>query len=93
MVSSLSTYLDLKYEISILPGSYIAYRIDQLTFNKLDSKTNEHWDNNVLRHSIALGYHINKYLLARFGVSTQHVDNKKWDKKQRTFRFILTAHY
>ena len=51
------------------------------------------WDNNVQRHSIAMGYHINRYLLIRVAASTQQVKNKNWDKTQRTFRLVLTAHY
>lgn len=92
-LSNFSAYLDLKYEPPIIQGSYIAYRIDLLRFSKLDTDESPNWDNQVLRHSIAIGYHINQYLLARVGLSTQQVDNKSWDKTQRTFRLVITAHY
>lgn len=92
-LSSLSAYLDAKYELKILPGSYVVYRIDQMSFSKLTSHENQPWDNKVLRHSLAFGYHLNQYLLARVAVSTQQVDNKNWDKTQRTLRFVVTAHY
>lgn len=92
-LSNLSANLDIKYEPPCIQGSYIAYRIDYLGFSKLDIEQSPHWDNNVVRHSVALGYAINKYLRARVMVSTQHVDNKPWDKTQRTFRMVLTAHY
>ena len=75
---------------SVLPGSYLAYRIDHLRFNEQD---NTSWDNNVLRSSLAFGYTITPNFLIRLAVSTQHVDNKDWDEQQRTFRLVLTAHY
>ena len=90
---SLSAYLNVKYELKILPGSYVAYRFDQMSFSKLSTYENQPWDNKVLRHSLAFGYHFNQYLLARVAVSTQQVDNKSWDETQRTFRFVVTAHY
>ncbi|NNF20634.1 MAG: hypothetical protein HKN67_01735, partial [Saprospiraceae bacterium] len=92
-LSSYSAYLDIKYELPMLQGSYVAYRIDHLGFGKLENETAQNWDNNVLRHSFAIGYHLNRYVLARMAVSTQDVENKTWNKTQRTFRFVLTAHY
>lgn len=92
-VNSFSTYLDIKYEISKIQGSYVAYRIDYLGFGKLEEPGSPYWDNNVTRHSIAIGYHITSAFLARVALSTQQVDNKPWNKKQGTFRFVLTAHY
>jgi hypothetical protein len=92
-LSSFSGYLDLKYELPILPGSYIAYRFDHLRFGQLEDNTAQNWDNNVLRHSLAFGYHLNQYVLARIGVSTQQVENKSWNTSQGVFRFVLTAHY
>lgn len=38
-VHSFSTYLDIKYELSMLQGSYMAYRIDHLGFGKLEGST------------------------------------------------------
>jgi hypothetical protein len=92
-VNSFSAYLDIKYEFPMIQGSYVAYRIDHLGFGKLEDGTSPHWDNHVLRHSIALGYHVNRNVLARMAISTQQVNNKPWNKTQGTFRFVLTAHY
>jgi hypothetical protein len=92
-LSNLSAYLDVKYEPSILQGSFIAYRIDHLRFGEVESAPVQNWDNNVLRHSIAIGYHINQYILARVGASTQQIENKEWDKKLGTFRAVITIHY
>ena len=92
-LSNLAAYVDVKYELSFLQGSYVAYRIDHLRFGKLEESLNQNWDNNVLRHSIAVGYHINQYVLARVGVSTQQIENKEWDKNLGTFRAVITAHY
>ena len=90
---SLSGYLDLKYELKILSGSYLAYRIDHLRFGSIENNNSQNWDNSVLRHSIAFGYHINQYILARFSASTQQVENKPWNKTQGVLRIVLTAHY
>ena len=92
-LSSFFAYLDLKYELKFLPGSYVAYRIDHLSFQEASVNNDQPWDNNILRHSVAIGYNINKYLLARMAVSTQDVDNKNWNKTQRTLRIVITAHY
>ena len=92
-ISNLSAYLDIKYEVPILQGSYIAYRIDHLSFSNLANNQPQKWDNKVLRHSVALGYNITRFLLVRLAVSTQQVDNKSWDSTQGTFRLGLTAHY
>jgi hypothetical protein len=92
-VNSWSVYLDIKYEIPMIQGSYVAYRIDHLGFGKLEDSTSPQWDNHVLRHSVALGYHVSRNVLARMAVSTQQVNNKPWNKTQGTFRFVLTAHY
>ena len=59
----------------------------------MDMDQSKNWDNKVQRHSVALGYNINRYLLVRVMVSTQQVDNKSWDKTQGTFRMAVTAHY
>ena len=91
-LSNFTTYLDFKYELPIIQGSYAAYRIDYLAFSKQNGGR-QHWDDNVLRHSFALGYHITRYLLLRATASTQQVDNKNWNKTQRTLRLVLTAHY
>lgn len=93
-ISNLSANLDIKYEPPSIQGSYIAYRIDHIGFSKLDIDQSPNWDNNVVRHSAAIGYNINKYLLARVMVSTQNVSNwPSWVKNQRTFRMVLTAHF
>ncbi|PHN03202.1 hypothetical protein [Flavilitoribacter nigricans] len=92
-LNNLAVYLDLKYEPPVLPGSYIAYRIDHLNFSRASGYQDLEWDNDVLRHSLAIGYDITSFLLVRAAVSTQHVDRKSWDNRQRTFRLALTAHY
>ncbi|MFT4534443.1 MAG: hypothetical protein ACI9P5_001803 [Saprospiraceae bacterium] len=92
-LSNLAVNLDIKYELPFIQGSYIAYRIDHLRYSKLENSSTQKWDNNVLRHSFAIGYHINQYILTRATVSTQQVDNKEWDKKLGTFRLMLTAHF
>ncbi|MDX1407372.1 MAG: hypothetical protein R3330_04545 [Saprospiraceae bacterium] len=92
-VRSLGAYLDIRYEFAKIQGSYLAYRIDHLGFGELESGSMQHWDNRALRHSLAVGYHISRHILARCSVSTQQVNDKPWDKTQRTIRFVLTVHY
>jgi len=93
-LSNVSAYLDTKYELPFLQGSYLAYRIDRMTFGASEGyATNSAWDNAVWRHSLAAGYRINTHFLARVAFSTQQVANKNWDKTQRTLRLVLTAHY
>ncbi len=92
-LKNIAAYLDVKYEPPFFQGSYMAYRIDGLAFGKMGNANNNSWDNNVFRHAVALGYHANRHVLLRLMASTQHVDNKKWDKTQRTFQAMLTVHY
>jgi len=93
-LSNVSAYLDTKYELPFLQGSYLAYRIDRMTFGASEGyATNGAWDNAIWRHTLAAGYRFNEYFLARFAFSTQRVANKDWDKTQRTLRLVLTAHY
>ena len=93
VLNSLSAYFDIKYEFPQIQGSYIAYRLDHLGFGELDGSAAQNWDNDVTRHSLAIGYHITRLLLVRMAVSTQKVDNKSWDSTQRTFRLVFTAHH
>ena len=92
-LSNLAVNLDIKYELPVIQGSYIAYRIDHLRFSNLENSNTQNWDNNVLRHSFAIGYHINQYILMRATVSTQKIDNKEWNGKLGTFRLVATAHF
>jgi hypothetical protein len=90
--NNVAAYLDVKYEPPFLQGSYFAYRIDGLAFGKINN-SDEPWDNDVLRHSLAMGYHITQNFLIRVMASTQHVETKKWGQGQRTFQVMLTGHY
>jgi len=92
-LTSIAAYLDTKYELPFLQGSYLSYRIDRMDFDNVEGATTSAWDNAVWRHTLAAGYRLNQYLLARFAYSTQQVDNKKWNKTQRTLRLMLTVHY
>ncbi len=95
LLHNFSVYLDIKYSLPFLGGSYLAYRIDNLVFGQLDSSrnTNDKWDQDVVRHGLAVGYKINPYLIIRGTASTQSVKNKPWDQHQRVFRLMLTAYY
>ena len=92
-LNNLAVYLDAKYELLFLQGSYIACRIDHLRFSKISDGLYENWDNNILRNSLGIGYNVTRNILVRAFVSTQNVQNKDWGKTQRTFRLVLTAHY
>lgn len=92
-LTSIAAYVDTKYELPFIQGSYLSYRLDRLSFEALEDYTVANWDNNIWRHTLAAGYRINQHLLTRFAFSTQQTANKNWDKTQQTFRFVLTAHY
>lgn len=92
-LTSIAAYVDTKYELPFLQGSYVSYRIDRMGFGDLEGYTADAWDNAVWRHTLAAGYRLNQHLLARFAYTTQQVANKNWDKTQRTLRLMLTVHY
>lgn len=93
-LSNTSFYLDTKYELPFLTGSYIALRIDHLGFGQLEGNyTARNWDNSVWRQSFAIGYDVTQNVLVRLAVSTQQVENKNWNKTQNTLRLVVTGHY
>ncbi len=89
---SSSFYLDLKYEMPFLPGSYLAYRIDHLGFGNgnLPQRESENWDDGVWRHVLGWGYKIREWMVLKGVISTQMVKNRSWDQEQRTFRLLLS---
>ena len=89
---SRSFYLDLKYEMPFLPGSFLAYRIDHLGFGKDPSTFNNdnNWDDRIWRHVIGMQYDLSEWLAIKGGISTQTVKNRSWDQSQRTFRLMLS---
>ncbi len=94
-LSAFSGYIDLKYEFSFIPGSYIAYRFDLLRFGNFENVNNENveWDNQVIRHSLAAGYKINSFTQLKTTIATQQVANRDWDNKQRVLRLMLIFHW
>jgi hypothetical protein len=93
-LSNTSFYLDTKYEMPFLTGSYVAFRIDRLGFGQIEGNyTFDHWDNTVWRQSFAIGYDLTQNILIRLAVSTQQVENKNWNNSQRTARLVITGHY
>jgi hypothetical protein len=93
-VNNLAGYIDMKYEPPFLQGSYFAYRFDRISFGDDPSGNLEQWDDNVMRHSLALGYHINKYFLVRIDGSTQNIDTDiGGDGAYKSLRVSLTIHY
>jgi hypothetical protein len=79
----LSFYNDIRFEPGVLPGSYIALRLETMQFNK-------GWDNNVWRYSLVTGYKINRFVLIRAQYSIQDVLTKSWN--QNIFKLMLTLH-
>lgn len=89
---SFAGYAVVKYNPPFLGGAYLAYRLETLRFGQIPGESRR-WDNDVLRHSLAVGYRANSYLLAQATVSLQHVEDKKWSRHQQVFRLMVTAFY
>ena len=85
-----SSYTDLKYEWSFLPGSYIAYRLDLLLFGDGPDGNGGRaaWNQNVTRHAITLGYKINSFWEVKLSLSDQNVEGRNWD--QSKFRLMTS---
>lgn len=92
-MNSWSAYLDIRYEFSFLPGSYLACRLDTLQFGEVDTGiyTPEPWDNRVNRVSFALGIQPQPYLLIRLAYASQEI--KSFDGELSTFKTTLTAFF
>lgn len=90
-LSSISGYLNIKYEFPFLSGFYAAYGIDFLSFSNLDT-SDAKWDNDVLRHNFGIGYKITNFLLFRTNYMVQNVENKPvWEVN--TWRSTLTVYF
>lgn len=88
-----SAYLDLRYEFSFLPGTYLACRLDTLQFGETDNgySAQSHWDNNVRRFTLALGVQPQSFLLVRMAYALQNISSQNADLN--TFRTTLTAFF
>lgn len=90
-LSSISGYLNIRYELPFLSGFYTAYGIDFLSFSDLDNSDSK-WDNNVFRHNFGVGYKITNFLLFRTNYMLQEVANKPvWEVN--TWRSTLTVYF
>ena len=93
---SLAMDISLKYEFPFLSGVYAAYGFEWLTFGQKDESTTAYpegkWDHPVVRHNMALGYKLNRFLLLRINYMQQRVDqHPAW--AQNTWRSVLTVHF
>ncbi len=91
-VFSLNSYTDVRFEFPFLPGSYLAVRSDLLWFGNFQDEAGRRrrWDKNVWRNTVAVGYKITPFLLARSSFSWQSIENESFDPHQRVFRLMVT---
>jgi hypothetical protein len=87
-------YLDAKYELPFLVGSYAAYRIEALQFGKVQfgQDSPDPWDDQVVRHTIGLGSKIKDFILLRSSYAFQIIQNQE-DKNFNAWRTTLTLYF
>ncbi len=94
-----SAYADFKYEPPFFTGFYIALRYDMLHFldskdiEDVNSKNFNPWDNDVTRHSVAMGYKFARPILFKVAYMTQTTKNLDPDPDDDTIIAILTVSF
>jgi hypothetical protein len=99
-----SFYVDLKYELSFVPGSYVALRYEEMRFKEYDQGGGGYysqsvtyfeslWDNNVRRWSVALGYKFSPDVQLKIAYSDQKLIDTDNDLDLYTVRTILSASF
>ena len=90
-----SYYIDLKIEPPFLPGSYLAARYDRLSFIDFDHPQATtridvpHWDNDVKRYTVAIGYKLSRSVLLKLSYMDQKTDWLDWEPDDYAYRAIL----
>ncbi|MEL6252497.1 MAG: hypothetical protein AAFR87_10850 [Bacteroidota bacterium] len=87
---SIGAYADLKVEVPSFPGFYAAYRLGFIHFNRMENR-GDRWDDPLRRHSVALAYRINHFLILKSVYSWQTVSNQ--DRLLDHWRTNLTIHF
>ena len=97
-----SYYIDLKFEPSFLPGSYIAARYEELKFVQYKEGTGYYqstpgvqfnWGEDIRRYSVALGYKFSPNVLFKIAFADQEYLNNVWQPKAYSFRSMLSTSF
>ena len=82
----------LKYEPPFFSGSFFAYRIEALLFGASSGVNNSDntWDNNVFRHSLAFGYKLNEFMIFKTTISTQSIKDREYSDQMQLLRMMLS---
>ena len=89
-LSSISAYADAKVEMPFWPGAYVVYRYEFLGFQSPgNDPILSDWDDNVVRHSLGMGFEISRNILFKSAVAVQDVQNRNWDLRQWRSSLIL----
>jgi hypothetical protein len=99
-----SFYIDLKYEPSFMPGSYLAVRFEELHFKEYKQDYGYYaqptqtlsegpWDNNVRRYTVAAGYKLSSSIQLKVAYSDQELIDTDPDPEAYTLRSFLSASF
>ena len=97
-----SYYIDLKYEPSFVPGSYLAVRYEELKFLEYNETQGYYqtepgmqfnWGDDIRRYSIAFGYKFSPNILFKIAYSDQKYINADWQPETYTIRSTLSASF
>lgn len=88
-LSNLATNIDIKYEPPSFTGSYLALRVDQMSFFEPSSNqlTDNKWDYNNTRLTAVFGYKMDRNILLKISLSEQD----DFNGKAYAFKAYLTA--
>ena len=93
-VSQYGGYADLKYEPPVLPGSYLAVRVEQLAFPDFEDPRPENgkraWDQDITRLSGAIGYKLSRMVLLKASYADQFFTSAEEAYDDYAFRLMMT---
>ena len=96
-LSNWSAYVDTRFELPFLPGSYVAGRYERMVFDRFTpppgsslTATNP-WDESLIRYSFALGYRLARPVLLKFAFSEQIYDDRNLKRDDWTMRLLLNV--
>ncbi len=90
-----SWYADLKFEPPFISGTSLAFRAENLTFEKMKIPggstllTSNPWDEDISRYTVSIGYKMTRNIVFRIAASDQYYAKSNLKKEDWTLRSIL----
>ena len=94
-----SYYVDLKYELPFLPGSYVAARYEEMKFKKyihpatIEEMAVNPWDEDIRRYTVGIGYKFSPNIQLKIAYSDQRLPNAYTTTSSNVFYSSNSSNY